>query len=284
MMTELNYYPDPPRGCGRKRPGFYLEGMMGSGGTLSAWTWLLGTHTDDGINCLTDVPARSIVVGNLPASLVVGERIPSDMPLSHVLADDAARRRYDEFAAAMPKAAIFDYVGKKYYTPWEFGEETALYGPSRRVPESVARSVAFLAASGPVPIVFCYDMPIVAIEERDAIMDLAFSGIYQYGESRWTQPTWLQPGFSLYSRDAARKDGWEHWLVGLLYLEHLYNAGGVTDERLEIARRLFGAAPRFQTPFGVSWINRVSHARPPGDDSNDEALWRSGIDTIVLDE
>lgn len=282
-MTVIHYQPDPARGCGRKREGFYLEGAMGVGGSLASWTWLLGTHVDGGINCLTNIPPRQMEIGNLRASLIAGEFI-AGIPLLGVLGGEESLSLYDALGGAMPHAALFDHVGKKHYTPWSFAEETIYLGPSRRVPAITAKNVASLLADAPVPIVFVYKMPLVGIEERDALMELAAGAVHEYGEKRWTQPTWLQPGFSLYARDPRRENGEEHWLAGLLYLESLHAEGALTGERHEIARRLFDEAPRFQMPFGVSWINRVSHARPPGDDSDDDALWRMGIETIVLDE
>lgn len=298
-MTD-QYPPNPPRLCGTKRPGFYVEADMGATGSLAAITWLLGTHVAGSTNCLTAIPARAMVAGNLPASLIEGEFVSADVPYLqglHVQGAQSAealakRMAYDKISQAAAPVALFDHVGSNNYTPHEFASELAEYGPSRRVPKTLALQVAqAVNAQGALPIVFTHsDLPMFGdLETRDRAMALAAQAVYGYDpEAVYTVATWHRDGWGMYASHVDR--GRDHYLVAILGAMARIRrqpslASGITAQTWQPLAEALAQVPTAEAPFCASWITKVTHVTdgPPAPQVAEEMAQR-GIDILDLSE
>jgi hypothetical protein len=262
---------NPRRGCGTmKEGGFYGRGDISPNGTLNAWTWALGSHLLGALNYAVTVPARQMGVCNLPATLYTGRLVngasglaPLDLP---------------ESIKALPIGAVIDHIGSAHYTPWQFAQEVRALGPSRRIPENVAKVIA---KHTPIPIVFTHShMPLVPDDEKIAgplkdwanVPDDAFYG-----------PTPFMEGWGLNHGD---KKGEEHWIIPILRALDLL---GVTGENSLLKSGLGGdvTAQLLMTEqiIGISWITRCVYIAPEGEtDERLSEIEAAGIEPVRLEE
>lgn len=282
-MNQPGYHPNPPRGCGTKVPGgFYAEGSVGPGGTLSSWTWMLGSHVDGEINCVVNIPPRLMKSGDPAASLLLGEFFGADIPFAAVVdqldSPDVMRAEYAALAGRVGRVGLFDHVGETNYTPWQFARECAFYGPSRRVPPSLARQ---LVNQTPLPIIFAAKLPMMrTIDVRDEILNVIDRDIAT------TVPTWTHPKFSMSARDPERNSGADHFMTWVL--SAMDGRIGRVDEdatRKDLIAAMSKKQPRQQTVFGASWITQLSYVLTGEEKPEDlEAVERAGFNLINLED
>lgn len=256
---HIETIPNPTRRCGRLREGgYYLQSEVFAGGTLAAWTWVLGRHVvGERPTLYVDVPPRAAVLFNPLATLSTGFQI---MDTSFEVEEAPAHLQHVGYLG------VLDHVGSRYYTPWTFAEECRLLGPSRRVPESLMRRIAPLL---PLPVFFAHaDVPVFESFPRAQHFLLEFACV---GLDEVTfNPTWENPTWGLRRGDVRGED---HFVVSVLRtLDGARQNGtlrGLSDTlRPEV----------YQIIFGVSWFTRGVYVLRDGeDDLFDPSLGRAGV-------
>lgn len=256
------------RGCGTlKKGGFYAQGKPRSNGMLANWTWLLGTGlmTDacTGDQPIITCPPRQIMVFNLLGSLMTGQRL-QDYPEDMV--------SWFNQHPGIPAKALLDHAGSIHYpNPAEFAEEVMARGPSRKIPQSLART---LVKYTPLPIVFTHSTIPMAedAEQRTEIVNHLSRDTdwYETPKEIIVSPTWVQPGFGFTVRD---NRGWgnDHWQTILMQEVS-------ADSYLEILQGT-------ETIFGVSWITEITYVAK--DDDNPDFLsdlFADGIESVRIED
>lgn len=252
MRTIAN----PERGCGRLHAGgYYAQGIGSAYGSLID-AWCLATCIQDEFNLfVTPVNKRQLELINLPATLEMGNvRLPSDPTIE--LTRPALK--------GLPRYALLDHVGTKFYTPYQFAQEVFAHGPSRRIPEHVA---AQIAPYTPMPIVFTHSqIPLLTIEGIASIAALTSTFDNISGDSLATARvcSWHDPKWGLY---IGNHNGSDHWSLPVLKYE---------------ADNLLLPFPHHEQIFFISWINRIVYIASENDDQDKiERLTKKGIEPVV---
>lgn len=265
----MNYMQNPARGCGRKkRGGFYLEAGMSPLGTLNAVTYCLGSGMETGENLVLDISARGVWLGDLAASFISGQFININDPWT---TPEDQTDWYAQMLGKVGKPVLFDHVGKAHYSPASFVNELLEYGPSRRVPGSVAEQIAGMT---PIAILFCHDdMPLFTSKaQRDELLSLLDT-------VDWTDqqlsPTWRRPDWGL---GIENDDGRDHYLVDVIQ---------AMDEETAVSTFLKDV-PQARQPFAISWITHVSYVAQKEEETGEaldevtERMRGKNIQVLVL--
>ena len=281
------YHANPVRGCGtKKKGGYYLESETSREGELRLWTWILGSGTADGENCFLSIPPRQMTVGNLPASLLLGEYISPEASIwdgVHLAGELTANMKvYNDLKGRCGELSLMDHVGSSFYSPWSFAFEVMKYGPSRRVPPAIAKIVA---CKLPVPIVFAHsDMPLFEhLESRDNALTAAkaTASSFNWGDVQF-KPTWMDDGWGLFVKH--KNYGNLHYMS--LLLEAMSLSGEVENEAGMVQLQEIVAEQNcYEQPFGASWVTKVTYCLQDDDDLAVVGLEMGsrGIDVLDLD-
>jgi len=260
---QLRTISNPPRGCGRaKEGGFYARGDVGPGGTLSAWSWVLGEHLIGKFNYTISVPARQMQMIHLPATLITGKMMTTPVDLS-----DFPHLRN------LPPICLLDHVGSAFYTPYSFYSECVQHGPSRRIPENIAK---VLAGHTPIPIMFTHDwLPVVDHERIDAL--LAWS---QNKRDRLSfDPTPLDADWGITVESNYR--GRDHWIIPIIRQMHEASNGEQCHLTKIMPPELVNDTLIAEQVYGISWITSVVYVAKDGDtDEQLEAMMSLGIEPV----
>lgn len=263
-IDDLPVVDDPDRGCGNLREGgCYLRGGdFSEDGTLEPWTWALGEHIIGGKNLNISAPPRSMTLVRLPETLhkrslwtglLAGEKLPA--PLAH-----------------LPAFSLIDHVGSSYYTPWSFYQETEEHGPSRRVPEDFAATIARYT---PLPILFTHSwLPVVDKAIRKQLC--------AWGEvpaiAHFT-PTYLHPDWGIRADSAYQGD--EHWIINVLRRMAMDGDNRAVHLSKIMPPELVNDTLISEQAFGISWIVRVLYVAKPTDTPERlEELLGKGIEPV----
>lgn len=264
---------NPERGCGTmKEGGFYGRGDFSGAGTLNAWTWALGEHAlhPGAKNYTVTVPARQMGVCNLPATLLTGQLITGASGLAPLDMPDSIKN--------LPIGALIDHIGADHYTPWEFAQEVRALGPSRRIPENIAKAIA---KHTPLPIVFTHShMPLVP-SEADVMGPLCdWAGVTM---DDYFGPTPFMEGWGLRAGD---KKGDNHWITAVLRAMH--NAGIKGENTLlksGLDNDVTGGMLMAEQIIGISWIIRCVYIAPEGEtDERLSEIEAAGIEPVRLED
>lgn len=266
-MGERIWEPDPGRGCGTKRPGFYIESGPGSvNGSLSLVTLCTGDLLASGENILCQIPPR-------------GSHIfyPIDtFRLCEVCFDGAAahtpsgRKEIERIVTNGTKAlGIIDHVGSNKYSPVSFIDELHELGASRRVTAEMAQNVVTLMRRGftSIPIFFSHSqIPLLSGKEWDEAFDLleviwrddCFPGA-MYVKASYTQSLWGM-------RREKWGGLWEEVPAAAWYILKLAGAAKSDDGngRYAAAKRLFDECIYREQLLCASWIKQVTYVTDNG--------------------
>lgn len=259
------------RGCGRrKKGGFYLEAKTSSGGQLNLLTYCFGTHLDTqstipASNLIADIPPRGVWFGHLPAAFLTGEWLPIGNPFSlqneHSVIYEELKRCF------LSPYCLGDKVSKKYYSCASFIQEALEYGPSRKIPPTMAKQItAYL----PIPILFFFDLPIFHSEaQRDSL--LIQCGLSP--EAFEMNALWHDPNYGI-SVDYPNAGDF-HFMTKLI--DYLGSEEG----------KAFIRAEGIQTavmPGCICWLNQVRYMLTDEDDQEDKAqeMMQYGIEVVDL--
>ncbi len=253
---------DTRRGCGNLvKGGLYARGTFGKNGTLEAWTWCLGEGVIGGRNLNLSAPARQMGLIRLPETLF--NRYVSSEPLPFTT----------DVLGRLPAFALLDHIGASFYTPWSFASEVKRLGPSRRVPEAMA---ATIARHLPMPILFTHSwMPVVDSGYQDELMKWA--GAVGSWDISMTHD---HPEWGVYAAD--RNHGEGHWLVPVLTALHRQCEGYKLIGNLpaELAENTL----LNEQAFGISWITNVCYIVTGEEDEQTlERLLERGIEPVQIE-
>lgn len=146
----MDWEPNPPRGCGRKRQGFYLESGPGSAwGRLNLVTMCTGDLKIGGENILCEIPPRGVQKFAPIDTFRMGEVC---FDTAHAPTPNSRQDIYEIVRNGTKPWGLIDHVGSNRYSPVSFIKELHEYGASRRVPEELAKEVAGLMGMGFVAI------------------------------------------------------------------------------------------------------------------------------------
>ena len=267
---ELRTVPNPQRGCGQlKEGGFYARGDVGTGGTLSSWTWTLGEHVIGGKNLNISVPARQMQVINLPATLHRRQ-----------MSTEAVELFADNPLAKLPAYALLDHIGSEYYTPWSFMLECSQHGPSRRIPQNIANAIA---KHCPIPIVFTHTwLPVVDEHYWADLCQWTAPGV---APALWTtEPTYEVTEWGIRRDDwhgGLDRNGLIHWIIPTL--RQMHEAGGGKEKHLSqiMPAELAENTLLSEQIYGISWITRCVYIASENDnDQTLEELMQAGIEPV----
>lgn len=258
----MNTVSNAARGCGTLvKGGTYAQGRHGKGGTLEDWTWCLGEGVIGGRNLNLSAPARQMGLIRLPETLF--NRYVSSEPLPFTT----------DVLGRLPEFALLDHIGASFYTPWSFANEVKRLGPSRRVPEAMA---ATIARHLPIPILFTHSwMPVVDGRHQDALLQWA-GGVGSWDVSM----THEHPEWGIYASDRNHGDG--HWLVPVLNALHRQCEGYklVGNLPAELAENTL----LDEATLGISWINSVIYVSDgTEDDATLESMLERGIEPVRIE-
>lgn len=285
------YQPNPPRKCGRKLPdATYGEGGDFSlDGALSPWTWMLGDGLEKYISLSDgDVPPRLPVSINPIMSIMTLGFVPGYGPDIEMPQD--AQQEYERLSYALKTPGIADQVGDNHYSAFEFFEETVLYGPSRRIPKRLAKTLSrTIADHGPIPMIFVHrKIPVFQNEkQRDIATIERGMGLYD-----WTRqaddmiPTWEKEGWGMYAR-RNQDAGHAHYMARILWvIDEIKNnwESHKDEENWRHAKDFFGKLRYVKQTFGASWLCKISYTLPLDGDPDEEMLELPGINLIDLNE
>lgn len=286
--SSPSFAVNPPRGCGRKKAGgFYLGAGFSMRGKLLPVAHLFGEAKRGGENPTFLVPPRQVVFGNLAASLVLGEFVSVDTPISAEAFEQdglpAMGKLYESLAMRADTEVAFDHVGSRHYTAWQFAEELRQYGPSRRVPERLAQ---LIAPRLPIAIVFTHSqIPVFdSYEDRDILIELLREVRGDIHELEHADAVWLRPHWGLY---ASNDNGEVHAMRPILWaIDRLKNDPGLPGREpiwADISAEL-GAVTMIEQAFACSWITKVDYVLKPGESAAEVAtpLASKGIGVIDL--
>lgn len=278
--------PDPPRKCGRKKPdSFYIEGSLVPGGSLHAWTWLLGNGVDDILP--VELPPRQMSLINPRACIASGEKVLADDEFVPI--DTADGELYIQLENSIKNVGIGDHVGKNNYSAYSFAKETAELGASRRVNRDIAELYARLIAQfGAVPIIFSHSRVPVFADKRH------FKGVFGFcktlwhhiGERSWHgNACWRLPEWGMYARHDqydGRNSAMTLILATVDALDNNWNAHRAFPLWQE-AKEKFDNLMYQEQLFGGSWITQVTYTLPD-DKMINPAIWHiPGINILNLE-
>lgn len=267
-MSDVNVV----RGCGsRKKGGYYLEAETNPNGTLNLITYCFGSHIDappasPAENLIAEIPSRGLWLGDLAASFLTGEWIFEKNPYSPPLRHTAV---YEEFQQRFHcPIALGDKVSKEYYSCASFINEVREHGPSRKIPEHIAKKIA---RHLPLPIIFFFDLPLFSSkQQRDAALQVANIDLAGYD----TDALWNLPEYGISVEYP--NDGVLHFMSNLIYrLEEDVIRGFIREEGIQTA----------VMPGCICWLNQVRYMLDDGEDSSitQEKLSPFGIEVVDLD-
>lgn len=265
---ELRAVQNPTRGCGTLRKGgFYARGDQSPGGTLNAWSWVLGEHVIGGWNYSISVPARQMQVVHLPGTLVSGKMATVPLPL-----DDFPHLRN------LPPVALLDHIGSQHYTPYSFFDECVKHGPSRRIPPSIAKAVAHHC---PIPILFAHsELPCVDRALRGDLID--------WSEADRERVTYEPTPFDVDWGITVDATFWgeTHWMVRVLQQIDQRSGGKSCHLTKLMQPKLAENVLLSEQLYGVSWITRCVYIAQDGDtDETLENIFKLGIEPVrIVDE
>jgi len=248
------YTSDPQRGCGHKvRGGFYLEADFSSQGGLMPMSWVLGTQVEGRENLFTDTAQRAVTLVDIPATFMTlyVVRAGDDFPLI-----DDRMVVYNRTVDHVGTFGLLDYVGANHYTPFSFTDELYRYGPSRRVPRKIAKS---MVVKLPLPVMFCHpDVPV--FENNEAAKEAHRKAIALYGWdeslSTFYTPTWMHSWWGMHAERGVQT-GSKHFMVPILRALN-DDSSFLSDFSVEY----------MQMPFAMSWLTRISYVRRHSDDAS----------------
>lgn len=274
MMTAT-LFVNPTRGCGTKKAdAFYAGAGMGSGGALSAWTWVLGNGVEP---VSVRIPPRQPIVIDLVATLLEQELV--------VASDNYDRnsQEYRELRKRVPQTGLGDHVGASFYDPISFATETQLYGPSRRVSRRNAELIAILLRDlGPLPIMFTHSQ--IPVFSSDGAAEIFIHEMLN--DVRPDRiPTWEYEKWTCYAMVDGRDSGSSHYLRQVLDILHLMGRPSFTLEHREKLSLYLDQVTFIEQPFGVSWITQISYTLPADGKLTDPSILEiPGIDILDLRE
>lgn len=260
---NLGTVANPPRGCGRlKEGGFYARGDVGSGGTLRSWSWVLGEHVIGGFNYAISAPPRSMQLVHFPATLVSGKLMTDPVDLSEF-----------PHLRNLPSVALLDHVGSAFYTPFSFYKECAAHGPSRRIPEDIAKVIA---KHCPLPILFTHDwLPIADKVIVEPLLQWAGAN----PEYKVYDPTPFDADWGITVRETY--NGRDHWAISLMQKMDEVGKGKQRHLSKIMSAELLNDTLIAEQVYGVSWITRCVYIAKDGDtDETLEAMFSLGIEPV----
>lgn len=283
---------NPQRGCGHlKAGGFYARGSFGMGGTLNAWTWALGSHIIGSLNLLIEVAPRLMQVIKLPETLQAGRFISATSDEQIEITHPALKR--------LPKLAILDHVGSRYYTPSEFAHEVDQYCASRRIPEQIAGQ---LAGHTPIPVFFVHSkMPHIEREHADefrqwvqttawerqkahalAVWESAEAPIVPSLLEEQLQPSFINPNWGLRSAD---DNGSAHWIIQALRVTSAEAGHKSKDLYKTVPPTLRKALMPLPAIFGASWFTDLVYV-VDGTESKERLneIQGHGVEPVMVEE
>lgn len=280
------------RGCGELVPGgFYAQAdPPGPNGALWAVVFTLGSGLVEGENCLARVPARQMLLGDPGATLLSGEFVPSDIEIVEQWQEQGLDAMVKWYRDLSPRAggaeALVDHVGSNHYSPFSFIDELAVQGPSRRIPERLARE---LVDKTPIPIYFTHsDIPLFKNEaQRDRFIELMLLGDTTKPDDLELTPTWFRDDWGLYARED-HYNGRDHYMIGVLAMLDRLKERQKWESDQEVAIQRFWEMGEIETRltyaeqlFAASWITRIAYVAKD-DDSSDELnrIANNGIEII----
>lgn len=245
----LRAIKNPNRGCGTlKAGGTYVRADADGGPSqLEVWSWLLGSGREGQLNYHWKAAPRGVELINLPASIYFNEVITDDTELP----DDAA-----DNIKALPRMALLDHVGATFYSPHSFAEETKLYGPSRRIPEPIAKIIAPFV---PIPIIFVHSQ--IPIVDSGRLTDLVDWAQLPLNSEVVIAPTPTFPNWGINDTDW---HGNEHWMTDVLKAIHIATKGKQVEPEKFLPATLASAVSMYEQTFGVSWVTSVVNVVPKG--------------------
>jgi hypothetical protein len=239
---------NPKRGCGTlKKGGYYAQGQPRESGTLASWSWLLSEGSYHHAIYADSVPRRK----------------PSLLLFHNTLEDRQIVMDGKVFISphlALPSYALIDWVGKGNYSPWDFAQETATHGASRRIDSATALTLAsVINKAGAIPIVFAH--PHIPVFEGSNIKNFiehtkSFAELFADNGELYTSDTWNHPDFGM---NAGNWHGDNHWIVPVLRQLHLENNNKSSVFSPNLASEMM-IVPQI---FGASWINKVIYVKHP---------------------
>lgn len=285
---------NPQRGCGTKTSdSYYLEGDISTGGPLWAWTWFLGDGLDHVLLVSQNqVPTRSVVAINPAATLVFESFVGRDSPFSVRNAEREQAYRY--YLGKTRDVGSADHIGAIHYSPYAFAEETARYGPSRKITKQMAKVFAELFQEhGPFPMLFSHTLiPLFATEDhKTAVLRTVLECLKEIDvKGLWIDACWYHDEWGQYS-SKGHNPGQSSFLVPILdfmnMLKTVKSGESMPFASWHAAKRLLDEVRYEDQIFGASWMTRVTYTLP--EDGKEEAREEvtndiPGIDILDLEE
>ena len=259
---------NPERGCGTKTAGAtYAEGPEESaGGVLNRWSYLLSDGYLDFMPI--SVPPRQMVIINPAATIYTRSLVKTVLPGFGERFEDKLASGYTKLLKKTKNQGVADHVGEKYYSAHSFAQEIKHYGPSRRIPKSIAeRLIEIIWQRGPIPMIFTHNrMPIFkgseqvaqAVDHVRKCLGHFSSGEYGTDWYEWG-PTWRHEDWSQYSDGY---HGYNHVLVDVLELIHELDNNWRKRKKepfFEEAKEFFTGLRYVEQAFGAAWLGRITH-------------------------
>lgn len=287
---------NPARGCGTKQhDAYYMEGDVGAGGALWAWTWFLGDGLDNYIWISPkDVPVRGTVVANPAACIIEQVFIKGEVPYE---ADLILKDYYRDMLTRTRHIGSADHVGSKYYSAWEFALETREYGPSRRITKKMAKVFAELFMKyGPFPMLFAHKLPVFNSQsQRDHVLEAVQACTTETinWQGKWFDACWEYGEWGQYAREG-QDNGYRHFMVPVLQAIGEWERSmslvpdGYVDEHWARAKEQFKKLRYIEQVFGASWMTGITYTLPKEGDK-DRAAEKAqeaipGIEILDIDE
>ena len=263
----MDWEPNPPRGCGRKRQGFYLESGPGSAwGRLNLVTMCTGDLKIGGENILCEIPPRGVQKFAPIDTFRMGEVC---FDTAHAPTPNNRQDIYEIVRNGTKPWGLIDHVGSNRYSPVSFIKELHEYGASRRVPEELAKEVAGLMGMGfvAIPMFFTHSrIPFLQDgAEFTIISDAATLAYRASGTSHlWTDASYTHPRWGM------RVERWNGVNVSdpalAWYILNLAEAALESEEDSVYAhaRPLFENCRYHEQLLCATWIRQVTYATADG--------------------
>ena len=262
---ELRTVENPVRGCGQlKQGGFYARGDSTPGGTLNAWSWVLGQHVIGGWNYNISATARQMQLVHLPATLATGLLATEPVPL-------------DEFTHMrnLPRVAVLDHVGSQHYTPYAFFEECVQHGPSRRIPPDIAKAIA---KNCPIPILFTHSW--LPTCDQNIVADVLLWSESDVDAVTFDVTT-FDPDWGITTKAEFR--GETHWLIPVLREMNRRSGGQECHLTKIMPPSLVENTLLVEQLFGISWITRCVYIADANDSESKLAdIFKLGIEPVRI--
>lgn len=256
-----NYVTNPQRGCGTKKDNScYAEGLgFSSDGALWNFVWALGDGLK--INLPIKAAAKGMTFFNPAATLAAEELVYADhefKPQTDIIAE-----RYERLKRATPTIGLLDHVGKSYYSVDSFVSEVREYGPSRKIPKRLARTIAKVQMKiGPIPIFFTHsEIPIFrSVSEQGKIIDITDRCIDSVNwDSKNYEPTWYHERWGQYAR-SDNYTGSDSYLCTILSaLGGIRDLGETSPQPYRELKAAMKETRIVEQIFGASWIGRITY-------------------------